>query len=432
MKLNKLILENFRNHGSFELDLSGADRITYLVGPNASGKTNILEAIYILALIKSFRGQGAEDLIGWGGSYCRVTAEMEDGDARAQGDLSMAANSRSADSTRLEAFLGTPPNPRQSFKLNGVKKVAADFIGNCRVVLFHPEDLNMLYLGPELRRRYLDMLNIQANKKYYRALASYKKILKQRNALLKAINEGHAGGAELGVWDGQLAKNGAVLIVERAKTVAFLNAGLGGHYRRISGGDELAAVEYRASAAGKGSGTHATPDTSVVNRVKGDSAGGAFIANPMPDVPAPSASSAKVAKDESAIENEFLDALRAARKTDLRAEATTVGPHRDELEFTLNGRPLASHASRGEYRSILLSMKLLEIEYLRIHGGSNPILLLDDVFSELDPERQKQLTEAIGDAQTIITASHPDDNIIARSHRSLVQVKSSGRILASV
>lgn len=426
MKLNKLILENFRNHGSFELDLSGADRITYLVGPNASGKTNILEAIYILALIKSFRGQGAEDLIGWGGSYCRVTAELEDVDARAPGDwsmagdLSMAANPRSTDSARLEAFFGTPPNPRQSFKLNGVKTGAADFIGNCRVVLFHPEDLNMLYLGPELRRRYLDMLNIQANKKYYRALSTYRKILKQRNALLKAINEGFASEKELGVWDGQLAKNGAVLIAERAKTVAFLNAGLGGHYRRISGGDEPAAVEYKASTE-----QAQRPSAAFVTNAPHPNA-------PPPDVPAQSASSAKVAKDESAIENEFLDALRVSRKTDLRAEATTVGPHRDELEFSLNGRPLASHASRGEYRSILLSMKLLEIEYLRIHGGSNPILLLDDVFSELDPERQKQLTEAIGDAQTIITASHPDDNIIARSHRSLVQVKSSGRILASV
>jgi DNA replication and repair protein RecF len=386
MRLKKLKLENFRNHGSFELDFTGSDNITCLVGPNASGKTNILEAIYILALIKSFRGQGAEDLIGWGGSYCRVTGEIEDG-----GTIET-----------MEAFFGTPPNPRQSFKINGVKKGAADFIGNCRVVLFHPEDLNMLYLGPDLRRRYLDMLNIQANRKYYRAISSYKRILKQRNALLKAINESYAPEKDLDVWDGQLAANGAILISERAKTVDFLNTRLAEHYRRISGGDEIAAVVYRASAAG------VIPWSSTTG------------------IPAPENTNPGN-REETVIENEFLDALRAVRKNDLRAEVTTIGPHRDELEFTLNGRSLQSHASRGEYRSILLSMKLLEIEYLRSHGGGDPILLLDDVFSELDPERQKQLTEAIGNAQTIITASHPDDNIIARTHRSLVQVKSSGQ-----
>jgi DNA replication and repair protein RecF len=386
VKLNRIKLENFRNHGTLELDFKGPDGITYLVGPNASGKTNILEAIYVLALIKSFRGKGGEDLIGWGGEFCRVTAETE----------VLGHDGNTTEKMNLEAFYGLPPNPRQSMKINGVKKSAADFIGNFRLVLFHPEDLNMLYLGPDLRRRYLDMINIQLNRKYYRALSSCKKILKQRNALLKAINEGHASAGELDVWDGQLAQSGAVLMAERISTVKFLNERIGSFYGGISGRDDKAGVEYRPSAS----------ITGIVPDGAGDEAA-----------------------DEAALEKSFLESLRAARANDLRAEVTTVGPHRDELEFTLNGRTLASHASRGEYRSILLAMKLLEIEYLKERGGETPVLLLDDVFSELDPDRQRQLTEAIKGVQTIITASHPDDNIIARTHRSLVQVKPSLGIL---
>lgn len=408
MKLNRLKLENFRNHGSYELDLTEPGGITYLVGPNASGKTNILEAIYILALIKSFRGQGAEDLIGWGGRHCRVTAEISGSTEREDSAGSDEAGGDYSDITKLEVFLGIPPNPRQSFKVNGVKKSAADFIGNCRVVLFHPEDLNMLYLGPDLRRRYLDMLNIQADRRYYRALSAYRRILKQRNSLLKNINEGYASKDELEVWDGQLAESGATIIAERKKTVDFLNNGLGANYRGIAGNDDTASVSYRASA-GLFAGATATPSA----------AGAPGSVNGATPAPA----------DEPIIKKTFLNALKNALQTDLRAEVTTVGPHRDELEFILNGRPLATHASRGEYRSILLAMKLLEIEYLRTRSGTDPILLLDDVFSELDPERQKQLTEAIGGAQTIITASHPDDNIIARSHRSLVQVTPSARPL---
>jgi DNA replication and repair protein RecF len=333
VKLKKLKLENFRNHGSYELDLSGSDRITYLVGPNASGKTNVLEAIYVLALVKSFRGQGAEDLVGWGGDHCRVSGELD--------------TESEAGTVRLEAFFGMPPNPRHSFKVNGVKKSAADFIGNCRVVLFHPEDLNMLYLGPDLRRRYLDMLNIQVSRGYYRALAGYRKVLKQRNSLLKAINEGYAKKTELEVWNNQLVESGAVLMAERAASVDFMNGRLSSIYGGIAGGGDEVSVSYKAS-------------------VDGLPYGG-------------------VTADEG-IKDAFHETLAAALTVDLRAEVTTTGPHRDELLFSLNGRPLASHASRGEYRSILLAMKMIEIDYLKSRGGTDPILRLDDVFSELDPE----------------------------------------------
>jgi DNA replication and repair protein RecF len=393
VKLNRIKLENFRNHGFFALDLSGTGDITYLVGPNASGKTNVLEAIYILALTKSFRGQRLEDLISWSADYCRVSAEI---DVAGSGGALKSGEKHNASPTSLEIFLGMPPNPRQSLKVNGVKKATADFIGNCGVVLFHPEDLNMLYLGPELRRRYLDMLLIQADRGYFRALARYRRILKQRNSLIKAINERRAHKNELEVWDAQLAESGAIIITERRKTVDFLNSKLGANYRRIAGNDDEARVLYRASLVGAISGQRVLSADTIARLLTAD---------------------------EAEIRAAFLNALNNALPTDLRAEVTTIGPHRDELEFTLNGRPLASHASRGEYRSLLLAVKMLEIEYLRQRRGTNPILLLDDVFSELDPKRQRQLTETIGDVQTIITASHPDDHVIASSRCNVIRIQ---------
>ena len=221
MHLKRLTLENFRNYGSLDLrfdDEKEEKEVSFIIGRNAQGKTNILEAIYLLALTKSFRTSRQEDLIKWGCEYARVKGEFEE--------------------RTLEVFLGNPPQPKRVLKKNDVKIGAENFIGNCQIVFFHPEDLNMLYLGPDLRRRYLDILNIQINKNYFRALRSFKRVLEQRNSLLKNINAGTGKESDLEVWDDQLAQHGDFLTEERRKTVEFLNLHVTDVYGAIADGKE--------------------------------------------------------------------------------------------------------------------------------------------------------------------------------------------------
>ncbi len=406
MKLRKLILEQFRNYGTLELDFDPREPMTYVVGPNAQGKTNILEAIYLLALTKSFRTSRQQDMIRWESEYARVKGIFEKGDAAtAAGPDTNAASGRpgkQADSTagilELETFLGKPPHPQKAFKKNGVKTGAANFIGNCQVVFFHPEDLNMLYLGPDLRRAYLNVMNVQVNRKYFGALRSYQKVLKQRNALLHAIKEQRAAARELDVWDEQLVEHGSYLMAERSRTLTYFQNLLTPTYQKISRGDERVRLNYFHTLSSLHDSMYdhneSLPDTQETWR------------------------------------SHFAKDLGRTRPRDLQALVTTVGPHRDDLEFSFNGLRLSSVASRGEYRSLLLALKLIELNFFEEKTGENPILLLDDVFSELDTDRQNLLLHAIEGHQTIITATHLDQRnggraggentkSIARGHRGL-------------
>lgn len=355
MHLQKLILENFRNHGKLELTFSEENPVTYIVGPNAQGKTNLLESIYLLALTKSFRTHNHEDLINWHQDFARVTGIF------------------GAENIRLEIFLGRSPNPPKVLKKNKVKTTGANFMGTCQVVFFHPEDLNMLYLGPDLRRAYLNTLNVQINKNYFTALKNYQKVLRQRNALLYAIKQGTHKKSDLEIWDEQLVENGTLLMSERAKTIDFFNHHITEYYRQISEGDEQVSLSYQ------------------------DTVG--------------------VAGRASSIA--YRKALAQALPRDLQSGHTSVGPHRDEILFLLNNKPLQAHASRGEYRSLILALKLLELKFFEEQSGRKPLLLLDDVFSELDLSRQKMLLQATQTHQTIITTTHLDNWLQDRAHKGL-------------
>ncbi len=379
MYLQTLTLENFRNHGRFELNFEPENNITYIVGENARGKTNILEAVYLLALTKSFRTSKQNHLIQWGQDYGRVKGSLIlEGVGGSWQQPSNVLHERQSP-LQLEVFMGNPPQPLKVLKRNNIKVSAPNFIGHCQVVFFHPEDLNMLYLGPELRRRYLDILNIQINSDYYRALRNYRRLLTQRNALLRTIREGgmqarNAHSEDLQIWNERLSEEGSLLILERYRTVEFLQEKLQDIYQKISQADEKVSLHYRC-------GLLALEST--------DGPSGNF------DLPT--------------LKANFRKMLDLNLNRDLQAQVTTSGPHRDDLEFFLNDRPLGEHASRGEYRSLLLSLKLLELIFLENRSGEKPILLLDDVFSELDLGRQKMLLEAIESHQTIITATHYHD-----------------------
>ncbi|HMR00839.1 MAG TPA: DNA replication/repair protein RecF [Candidatus Gracilibacteria bacterium] len=356
MRLKSLHLQQYRNYSDLSLEFDPNEPITTIVGPNAQGKTNILEAMYLLALTKSFRTNKSQDLIQWGTDYCRVQGELETAE----------------ETLHLECFYGIPPQPTRALKVNKVKTSSVKFIGNCQIVFFHPEDLNMLYLGPDLRRRYLDILNIQISRRYYTALRMYNRIKQQRNSLLKQIKEGFASVQDLEIWDQQLCEQGEILIEERQKTIDYMNSRLSEIYANISQKDDHAQVNYDKALA---------------------------------DQPT------------------LADALKTSLQRDLAAQFTTVGPHRDDMQFILNGRPLSSHASRGEYRSLLLALKLLELTFYEEKTSEKPILLLDDVFSELDPDRQQMLLDSIKGCQTIITTTHIEKYLESRTHAGLKAIK---------
>lgn len=381
MFLRSLSLEQFRNHEKRELHFDPKYNITSIVGGNAQGKTNILEAIYLLALTKSFRTNTSRDLIGWGQEYARVKAIFD-----------LSENQKSSEKIELEIFFGNPPHPAKVLKKNTVKVPASEFIGSCQIVFFHPEDLNILYLGPELRRRYLDILNIQINKNYYRALRTYKKVLEQRNALLYEIKTGIAHHKDLEIWDEQLAEQGSFLMMERMKTVAFFQKHLEEWYRKISHGSEKIRVIYQ-------------PGLGRQHRLeKGVQTDPILFEN------FETALSSSKNLDQETLKSHYRELLRKAVLKDIQATFTTIGPHRDDIKFFLHELPLETHASRGEYRSLLLSLKLLELKFFEEKTGQKPLLLLDDVFSELDENRTKMLMESIETYQTMITTTHVYDS----------------------
>jgi DNA replication and repair protein RecF len=353
--LKALELENFRNYERLKLEFGREKGLTYLIGDNGQGKTNILEAIYMLALAKSFRVNEEKNLIKWGGEYGRVRGNFEEMEGEAIGPSS------------LEVFLGLPPQVRRAFRVNDVKVSAGNFVGRVKAVFFHPEDLNMLYLGPDLRRRYLDILILQKSRAYFVALRKFKRLKEQRNALLGQIREGMAAEAELGVWDAQMVREGALLWRERAGALVYIEARLGAKYEEISRKPAKLGVSY-------------------VNSLGIDF---------------------EMMEMTSNLEEVYAEEMRRSRGRDLASGHTQAGPHRDEVIFRLEGRPIVEHASRGEYRTILLALKLIEMDYLVEDGdgAGRPILLLDDVFSELDHERQKFLLERVSDFQTFITTT---------------------------
>ncbi|MFH1720772.1 MAG: DNA replication/repair protein RecF [Patescibacteria group bacterium] len=336
MILSKLQLQNFRNYQDIELKFNTDVNKIVLLANNATGKTNILEAIYLLALTKSFRVKKYQDLILWGMDFAKVRGEVVKKD----------------DTISVEVFIDEMQKHQKIMKVNDVKVKTKQFIGELNVVFFHPEDLNMLYLSPDLRRKYLDILLSQTNKNYLQAFANYKKAIKQRNSLLNQIFDREKSPSDLDVWDEKLVENGQILIDERKKTVKFLNKYLEGIYRKISGGKEKLEIEYKTN-----------------------------------------------------VENEYLETLKKKREKDIRKGTTSVGPHRDDLRTHLNGRDVEEYGSRGEFRTILLALKIAEIRFIEEHTKETPVLLLDDVFSELDPERQLRLLEAFNSCQTIITTT---------------------------
>ncbi len=347
MFLESIKLLNFRNYQ--KLDLHFDKDLTILLGLNAAGKTNLLEAIEILSVAKSFRVKREQNLVLWGLDFCRLESEIKKG----------------KDNLKLEVIIDlSKGRPQKTVKIGGVKKKTLDLIGKLSTVLFYPEDLNMISASPSVRRQFLDVVLCKTDNKYCYALAEYRKILRNRNLLLNQIREGRATTNELGFWDKQLTELGTDIILKRGELIKFLNTKISPIYVNISGvkTNNLKLI-YK-------------PNLALLKSMV-----------------------------EKALKKIFFEELMAKRDFEIRRGVTLIGPHRDDFSFELQNRVVQPFASRGEFRSIILALKSSELDYLESNLGERPILLLDDIFSELDKNRRHHLRKIVDNQQTIITTT---------------------------
>jgi DNA replication and repair protein RecF len=357
VRLRRLHLRNHRNYAS--LDLSPGPGVNVFIGANGQGKTNLLEAVAMLALSVSPRARREVELVGPVGPGSRIEAEIESGDLVRE--LAIALDVE-VDRTR------------RTIEVDGARRRAFDLPGNFRVTLFWPDDLGLVKAGPELRRRFLNQMLVQVEPGYARALAGLRRVLEQRNSLLKRIAAGDGGEDTLEAWNTELVRVGSEIVAARSRAVAELAPEAARCHAEIAPGERLA-VSY-----------------------------------------------------EGPPEN-LAQAVHNSLAEDLRRGTTSVGPHRDDLLVLLDGQEARSYASQGQQRTAVVSLKLAEAALIQRRTGERPVLLLDDVLSELDGERRAALlNEVAGGGQVIITSVEarpfPADLIA----RAMVWTVTAGRI----
>lgn len=322
MFLKQLNLTNFRNYSTLELNFDA--RPTILIGNNAAGKSNLLEAIYLLATTKSLRAETEDELIKKGEEFAKVEGLLEDGEE----ELMVILNR---------------PSKEVSFKkkvvVNGIGRRVTDFIGHLPAVIFYPSDINMVTGSPSLRRWHLDLALAQIDPAYKKALTLYEQFLTARNKVLKRIREEHGRQDELTYWTEGLIEQGETITAKRKDFFEYINSL--------------------------------------------DKPLGMFIFEFKPS---------EVTAEK----------LAQTNGREVAAAATLIGPHRDDFKILLEDRNLAHFGSRGEQRTGTLAFKLAQLEYMAKILGKRPILLLDDVFSELDASHRAHVVEIVGKQQTII------------------------------
>ena len=346
MIIKSLELADFRNYDNLKIDFSSGTNILY--GDNAQGKTNILEAIYVSATTKSHKGSKDKEIINFGKEEAHIRTILEKDNAEYRVDMHLRKNKS------------------KGIAIDGQKiKRASDLIGRLNVVFFSPEDLSIIKNGPSERRRFMDMELCQLDHIYLNSLSKYNKLVFERNKVLKDLFEKPENSVLLDVQDKQLCEYGSVIIKAREKFIKELNEIISPIHEKLTGGKELLSVYYE-------------PNVSF---------------------------------------EEFEKKLSASRKKDMYAGQTTIGPHKDDFSFIVKkaqdpekeGIDIRKYGSQGQQRTASLSLKLSEIEIVKKSKKDNPVLLLDDVLSELDSNRQNYLLNTIGDIQTIITCTGLDE-----------------------
>ncbi|WIG58425.1 MAG: DNA recombination and repair protein RecF [Ktedonobacterales bacterium] len=382
MHVERLRLTDFRNY--HELDLPLPSGLVVFTGRNAQGKSNLLEAVMLAATSRSFRTLNDREAVRWGapGHFARIdTTVARRGDPLhvevVLSDTGLPQEGTPARPSASDAAL--PPAPaapfRKRIRINGVPRRAMDLLGQITVVVFAPTDLDLVIGSPAERRRFLDMTLCQVHPAYCRALSQYQKIVTQRAALLRRIRDGEESPHALSYWDDQLARLAVPLIRDRA---AFLRAA----------GDAAAEV-YAALAANED-----VDEETATGEEEGESGESGESDNGLRLVYRPSYDG-DVAGDEVKAVAAFRARLSEVRRREVAQGANVLGPHRDDIAFLAGEMDLSTYGSRGQQRSVALALKLAELGYIERETGDQPILLLDDVLSELDAQRRIDLLAAV-------------------------------------
>lgn len=340
LKIKSLDLQNFRNYDFLNINFDEDTNIIY--GDNAQGKTNILEAIYVSATAKSHRGSKDREMIAFKSEEAHIKVIVE----------------KNNNPYRVDMHL--KKNKTKGIAINGIPiKRASELFGIINIVLFSPEDLNIIKDGPAARRRFIDMELCQIDKIYLNDITNYNRILMQRNRLLKDMGYRDDIADTLDVWDMQLCRYGRNIIERRKSFIENINGLIGDIHSNLSGGREKLIIEYEPCVSA------------------------------------------------AAIDEE----IKRSRERDIRTRMTGTGPHKDDICFKINDNDVRKYGSQGQQRTSALSLKLSEIELVKRVIKDNPILLLDDVLSELDSNRQNYLLNSIKDIQTIVTCTGLDEFI---------------------
>ncbi|MGI2328455.1 DNA replication/repair protein RecF [Planococcus sp. YIM B11945] len=345
MRIDRLELTNYRNYET--LDLSFSPEINVFIGENAQGKTNIMESLYVLSMAKSHRASNDKELIRWDADYGKIKADVYRKYGKLPLEITLSKKGKSAKVNHLE------------------QRRLSDYIGQLNVVMFAPEDLNLVKGSPQVRRRFIDMEIGQISPVYLHDLLTYQKLLKQRNHLLKqnygkqAIND-----VMFDVYTEQFVEAAVKIIQKRYQFMDLLQKWAEPIHHGISRGLEQLQIRYQPISGLK-----------------------------------PEWTSEEMASF-------LMQKLAEVRKRELERGLTLVGPHRDELQFWVNGYDVQTYGSQGQQRTTALSLKLAEIELIKQEVGEAPVLLLDDVLSELDDYRQSHLLNTIkGSVQTFVTTT---------------------------
>jgi DNA replication and repair protein RecF len=333
VRLRRLRLRNHRNYA--QLDLVPGPGINVFIGANGQGKTNLLEAVAMLALSSSPRSRRELELVGPVAPMTRIEGSVESAGITAELAITLTMEGDRA---------------RRVIEVDGVRRRAFDLPGRFRVTLFWPDDLGLVKAGPELRRRFLNQMLVQVEPGYARSLAGLKRVLEQRNSLLKRIAAGEAGRDELEVWNSELVQLGGEVAASRAAAVLELEPEAARRHAEIADGERLE-IHYQGPP------------------------------------------------------EDLAEAVHNSLAEDLRRGSTTVGPHHDDIRILLQGQEARSYSSQGQQRTAVVSLKLAEAALVARRTGERPVLLLDDVLSELDAERRAALLRQVAEAGQVIITS---------------------------
>jgi DNA replication and repair protein RecF len=361
MYLSKIELKNFRNYEEETVEFHS--KVNIITGKNAQGKTNLLESLYIMSLGKSFRTSKDTEMIGFDKEFCR------------------AKSTSVKDGRELEIEI-TISKEGKAVKINGMKTAKnIDLLENVYMVVFSPEDLKIVKDEPEKRRKFIDRELCQLKPMYYRNLGRYKKILQQRNSLLK---QQEVREDMIEVWDEGLAEYGAKIIQERKSFIEKLNGISKGISTAITNGREALEITYESNAA------------------------------------------CQSGYEE---QKEYLKRmLNKSLKNDISRRNTSVGPHKDDLKLCVDEIDIRHFGSQGQQRTAALSLKLAEIQLIEGEAGVSPILLLDDVLSELDGERQNFLINSLGKVQLFITTAELSGEVRSKLPEGKTFIVEGGRV----